>query len=404
MTAAWRTTARLACADLLAEKVLALCTVLSLAAVLAPLVVLAGLRAGVIAGLREALLEDPHAREVTNAANRSFDAALLAQLAARPDVAFLAPRTRTLAASLLLERPDAPGSGVRADLIPTAPGDPLLPAGSAPAASDRVVLSASAAARLHAAAGDVLAGRLARIRDSRRESVPLALQVQAVAAPAAFGRDAIFVTLALAAFVEDFQDNRADAPPDGIATLAVPQRMEFAGFRLYARRLDEVPALDAALRAQGIDVSSRAGDVADLLRVDANLTLLFALVAGLGASGFLVALGAGLWANVERKRVSLALLRFLGLRSGALRLFPVAQAVLLGLAGAAAALGVAYAAAGVVNVLFAGTLQLDRPLCRITGGTALLAALATVAGAAAAAAAAGTRAARVEAWEGVSSA
>ena len=111
----------------------------------APLVILAGLRAGVVQGLREVLLEDPRVREVATAANRSFDAGLLARLAARPDVAFLAPRTRTLSASLLVERPDAPGAGTRVELLPTAPGDPLLPAG--PSGADGIVLTASAAAR-----------------------------------------------------------------------------------------------------------------------------------------------------------------------------------------------------------------------------------------------------------------
>ncbi len=386
-------------ADLLAERLLASCTILALAAVLAPLVILAGLRAGVVQGLREILLEDPRVREITTASNRSFDAALLAQLAARPDVAFLAPRTRTLAASLLVERADAPGAGVRVELVPTAPGDPLLPVG--PAGTDTVVLTASAAARLRVGAGDAVVGRLARVLDGRRESVVLALVVQAVAPPSAFARDAAFVPLALAVLVEDFQDGRT-GPPAALAALAPPERAEYAGFRLYARRLEAVPALDAALRAQGIEVVSRAADVSGLLRVDRNLGLLFGLVAGLGGLGFLVSLGAGLWANVERKRVPLAQLRFLGLRAGLLRLFPVAQAAVLAALGAAAALAAALAASAVVNRIFAGTLALDRPLCLITPGLAAVAAAVSLVGAMLVAAAAGTRAARVEPWEGVS--
>ena len=395
----WSTAIRLAMADLLHERLLAACTVLALAAVLAPLVILAGLRAGLVQGLRELLLEDPRAREVTTAANRSFDAALLARLAARPDVAFLAPRTRTLAASLLVERPDAPGSGTRVELIPTAPGDPLLPVG--PVGTDSVVLTAPAAARLRVGAGDALSGRLARVLDGRRESVLLALTVQAVAPPAAFPRDAAFVPLALAVMVEDFQDGQG-SPPETVTALAAPDRAEYAGFRLYARRLEEVPALDAALQAQGIEVVSRAADVSGLLRVDRNLGLLFGLVAGLGGLGFLVSLGAGLWANVERKRVPLAQLRFLGLRAGSLQLFPMAQAVVLAALGVMAALAAALAAAVVVNRSFAGTLALDRPLCLITPGLAATAAAITLAGAVLVAAAAGTRAARVEPWEGVS--
>jgi len=395
----WGTAVRLAMADLLAERLLAACTILALAAVLAPLVILAGLRAGVVQGLRELVLEDPRAREVATAANRSFDAALLARLAARPDVAFLAPRTRTLAASLLVERSDAPGAGTRVELIPTAPGDPLLPAG--PEGAGHVVLTASAAARLRVGAGDALIGRLARVLDGRRESVPLALTVQVVAPPATFPRDAAFVPLALAVLVEDFQDGRV-GPPGDLSALAPADRAEYAGFRLYARRLEAVPALDSTLRAEGIEVVSRAADVSGLLRVDRNLGLLFGLVAGLGGAGFLVSLGAGLWANVERKRVALAQLRFLGLRAGALRLLPVAQALVLAALGVMVALAAALAASAVVNRTFAGTLALDRPLCLITPGLAAVAATVTLAGAALVAAAAGTRAARVEPWEGVS--
>ena len=395
----WGTAVRLAMADLLAERLLAACTILALAAVLTPLIVLAGLRAGVIQGLREALLEDPRAREVTTASNRNFDAGLLDRLAARPDVAFLAPRTRTLAASLLVERPGARDTGTRVELIPTAPGDPLLP--EAPTGTDTVVLTASAAARLRVSAGDALVGRLARVLDGRRESVVLALIVHAVAPPSAFGRDAAFVPLPLAVLVEDFQDGRI-GPPDTVAGLAPSDRADYAGFRLYARRLEAVPALDAALQAQGIEVVSRAADVSGLLRVDRNLGLLFGLVAGLGGLGFLVSLGAGLWANVERKRVPLAQLRFLGLRAGSLRLFPMAQAAVLAGLGAGTALAAALAASVVVNRAFAGTLALDRPLCLITPALAAMAASITLAGAVLVAAAAGSRAGRVEPWEGLS--
>lgn len=391
--------ALLAWADLRAEPLLAACTVLSLAAVLAPLVVLAGLRAGVVEGLRDALLQDPRTREVVTAANRSYPAELLGRLAARPDVAFLAPRTRTLAATLLLERPDAPGGGTRVELVPTALGDPLIPA--LPDATNAIVLSASAAARLRVQAGATLVGRLGRTREGRREAATLALTVAAVAPPSAFGREGAFVSLPLAVLVENYQDGLAAVPAD-VSALAPVARAEYAGFRLYARQLEDVPALDAGLTADGLEVVSRAGDVAGLLRVDRNLRLLFALVAGLGGTGFLVSLGAGLWANVERKRVPLAQLRFLGLRARAMRVFPVAQALALAGAGSALALGVAFAAAAVVNGAFAGLLALDRPLCVISPGLALSAAGATLAGAVLVSAAAGSRAARVEPWEGLS--
>ena len=385
----------LAMADLRHEKLLAFCTVLSLAAVLAPLIVLAGLRAGVVEGLRDLLLRDPRAREITTAANRDLPATLLRQLAARPDVGFLAPRTRTLSATLLVQRGDGPA--VRIELIPTGAGDPLLPV--APAEADTIVLTASAAARLGAAAGNRLDARLARIAGGQRESIPFVLRVAGIAPPAAFGREAAFVTLPLAVFVEDFQDGKIGAAAlDALPPVARP---DYAGFRLYARTLEDVPPLDAALRGQGIEVVSRAADVAGLLRVDRNLTLLFALVAGLGGAGFLVSLGAGLWANVARKRAALAQLRFLGLRAASLAAIPMMQSALLAALGTLFALGAAAMAAVVVNRAFAGTLALDRPLCLISPGLAAQAAAATLAGAVLVATAAGTRASRVEPWEGL---
>lgn len=387
---------RIAAADLWHDRRLGLCTVVALAAVLAPLLVLAGLRAGVIGGLREVLLQDPNARQVLSAANREISAAMLAELARRPDVEFLVPRTRTLAASLLVEMPN--GRQLRVELIPTAPGDPLLP-GGVPPKVDAVVLSAAAAARLGATAGARLSGRVVRLtQDGGRQVIVLPLRVEALAPVRAFSREAAFTTLPLATFVEDYQDGRVGAPTPG-ADLPHAARTSYAGFRLYARRLEQVPALDAALRADGLDVVSRAGDVAGLLTLDANLGLLLWLVAGLGGIGYLISLGAGLWAGVERRRPSLAILRFLGMRRRMLALVPLVQALALASVGSALALTVSVGAAGTLNHAFAGTLGLDRPLCRLTWSVCAAGTVLTMIGAAVAALAAGMQIARVEPWE-----
>lgn len=387
---------RIAVADLWHDRRLGLCTVLALAAVLAPLLILAGLRSGVVAGLREALLEDPNARQILSAANHEITPDVLYELRARPDVGFLVARTRTLAASLVIETAD--GKQLRVELIPSAPGDPLLP-GGAPSAPDALVLSTAAQARLGVGPGDALTGRLLRLRqDGGREVICLALHVQTIAPAHAFAREGAFVSLPLAVYVEDYQDGRVDAPT-ARGRYPVASRVSYAGFRLYARRLEQVPALDAALRARGIDVVSRAGDVAGLLALDAHLRLLLWLVAGLGGAGYLLSLGAGLWAGVERRRPSLAVLRFLGMPGRRLALLPTMQAVALGVLGAMLALAVSSLASVALNGVFAGTLGLDRPLCRIGWEIALTGLALTVAGATLASSIAGLRIARVEPWE-----
>jgi putative ABC transport system permease protein len=390
------TLVRIACADLWHDRRLGACTVLGLAAVLAPLLVLAGMRLGVIGGLREALLQDPNVRQILSAENREIPTATLAHIAARPDVAFLVPRTRTLAASLPLQAAD--GTTVRVELIPSAAGDPLLPDG-APATDDAVVLSAAAAARLGVAPGARLLGRLVRIREpGGRQLVLLDLRVQGVAPLRAFGREAAFVSVPLAAYIEAYQDGRTDRV-GSVAALPRPVQESYPGFRLYARRLEDVPGLDAALRAQGLTVVSRAADVAGLLALDTDLGLLFWFVAGLGGAGYLVSLGSGLWASVERRRGALALLRFLGMRGRTLALLPVMQSVVLAACGAALALAAAGAGAVVLNAAFAGTPGFDRPPCQLSWGIAAAAVALTLGGAAAAASAAGWRIGRVQPWE-----
>lgn len=393
-----RQAVRLALADLLADWLLGLCTMLALAAVLAPLIVLAGLRAGVVDGLRDLLLQDAHVREVVTIANRSFEQSLFDALVRRPDVSFVAPRTRSLSATMVLSQ--AGGSpNTRVELLPSGYGDPLI--ATPPQHANEIVLSTAAASRINAQPGQILTGSVARVKDGRREMLQLPLRVVAIAPPSAFGREGAFVTLDLAVLVEDFQDGTAGAP-DNLAEFSAEPRQSYAGFRLYARTLEDVPKLDSDLRAMGIDIVSRASDVANLLSVDRSLRLLFAMVAAMGGSGFLVSLGAGLWANVERKRVSLALLQFLGLHRAGLALFPLVQALTLSGLGAMIAIGAALLAQQTINVALAGTLAINRPLCVISPALMGIALGGTLAGALIVTLAASLRAARLEPWEGVS--
>ncbi|HYZ31829.1 MAG TPA: hypothetical protein VE684_06040, partial [Crenalkalicoccus sp.] len=343
--------AGLALRDLLHERTLSLCSAVGLAAVLAPLIVLFGLKHGVVEGLRAELIENPRSRMVVNAANRSFDAAFLARLAARPDVAFVIPRTRSLNTEARFERADRPGTVLRAELLATAPGDPLIPGLKRDGPRD-VIPSASFAARLGGLApGTALTLRAIRDRSGQREVLFLRVTVSAVAPPSAFGRDGVFVDLRVLRLVDGFVDGTLppEARPEDIAEAYGDQR--FAGFRAHARRLEDVTAIDHALRREGVEVETQAEQVEGLLGLDRGLTILFALLAGLGGVGYLVSLGVGLYANVERKIAELSLLRLIGLGRGDLLAFTLLQAGAIALAGSALAGSAALAVAAAVNRL-----------------------------------------------------
>jgi putative ABC transport system permease protein len=152
-----------------------------------------------------------------------------------------------------------------------------------------------------------------------------------------------------------------------------------------------------------VEVETLAEQVEGLLGLDRSLTLLFALLAGLGGVGYLVSLGVGLYANVERKQRDLSLLRLIGLSRRDLVVFPLLQALLIGLAGALLAAAVAMLVAGLVNSLpMAGANAAGaRTICLIEVQHLLLALGVTLSGAALSAAFAGYRAACIQPAEGL---
>jgi putative ABC transport system permease protein len=86
-------------------------------------------------------------------------------LAAQPEVGFIVPTTRQIAATVTLRPVGETKAAARAevDLIPTAQGDPLLVENGAPVPGhDEVVLSARAAQALNVQAGDKISATATR--------------------------------------------------------------------------------------------------------------------------------------------------------------------------------------------------------------------------------------------------
>ncbi|CAI3936461.1 ABC-type transport system involved in lipoprotein release [Commensalibacter communis] len=393
--------AKFAWKDLKSEPILSLCLVLGIVAVLAPLIVIAGLRSGVLTSVRQTLLEDPHAREIVNISNRSFTDQTLKQLANRKDVQFLAPRTRTLAASLFMEKQGDLGSGRHIMLTPTIKNDPLLKDIHPFIENNHeIILSQSAANHLHVKKGDEITAYLNRILNGQKQQVQFSLKIIGIVPPSITDQDSAYVTLPLAVGIENYQDGIKDWSPQ-LKDLPLPAQTIYSGFRLYTHNINELPTLDADLRKTGIDIISKAGDVEGLLSLDKRLSLLFICVASLGGCGLCISLGAGLWANTERKRKSLALLRFNGFSALDLILFPLVQAIILALSGAIIALGAAYGAGQLINILFSSVLPPNHALFLLNNWIILGALGLTVMGGIIVSLLSGNRAAKIQPWEGV---
>jgi putative ABC transport system permease protein len=390
----------LATRDYLHEWQMSVCFMLGLAAVLGPMMVLFGLKFGIVGGMMEQLIEDPGNREIRPIGSGRYDRTWLDSVRARPDVTFLVPRTRSIAATIDL-------AGARSsrilpvELIASASGDPLLAADEPlPEGLDRVVMSRSTADKLKVKAGDLLDGSLVRRYRGQQERVHLTLTIAAVAPERAFQRDGAFVSVELLEALEDFRDGREVDVLDWPGTRSNAER-SYAGFRLYARSINDVADLREEFSRIGVEVHTQVAGIELVQRMDRNLTAIYWAIAVIGLVGFSMSLGANLWANVDRKRKQLSVLRLVGYRTRDIVWFPMVQALFTAITGWALAVIIYFATAWLINDMMAGQVQAGQLVCRLLPVHYAIALAVTCSSALIAAGLAGLRSARIEPSEGL---
>ena len=396
--AAWRTALGLACRDFLYEWRISACLVLALAAVLAPLLVLFGLKLGIIATMSERLLRDPQNLEVILVGSNRLGPDWFAALKQRPDVGFVVPRTRSLAATL-----DLMGEGGKAltgvEMVPTGPGDPLVVPPLRPLiGAGAILISQSAARSLGVDMGGRVTAVVARTLRGERQAARFGLVVAGVLPESAFGRDGVFVTNELLTATEDFRDGYAAPLLGGGADDAAPPAgpRSYASARLFARGLDDVGPLADLLRGQGIEARTHAAEIETVKSIDRVLSFIFSVIAAIAVIGYGLSLSASLWANVDRKRKDLALLRLMGFPGGAVMAFPATQALLVAVVGTSLSLAAYWGVSVLFNQALSSNLAANEFVCRLPPLYALAAVAATAVLVLAASAIGGYRASRID--------
>ncbi|MEW8232078.1 MAG: FtsX-like permease family protein [Candidatus Thiodiazotropha endolucinida] len=374
--------------------------IIALAAVLGPMMILYGLKFGIVGSMLNNLIEDPRNREVRPIGSGRYDSAWIEQLQAREEIDFIVPRTRAIAATIDLKS-QAAKRIVSVEMIPTGPGDPLLKARTIPENLQQIVLSEKAAQRLKVKTGDEINGSLSRRYKGRSERVHVTLQVVDVARHASFTRDGAFTNLSLLEAAEDFRDGRAVPVFGWSGTNTANEERTYPSFRLYTRSIYDVAPISDALQKLGIEVNTRAADIDIVRSMDQNLSLVFWLIALIGLIGFSFSLGASLWANVDRKRKELSVLRLVGFRTGEIIWFPVLQSAFTAFFGWLTASLIYLAVSFTINGLFMSQTEDGETICRLLPDHFLVALLLTLVSSIVAASLAGYRAASVEPSEGL---
>lgn len=342
----------LALRELRHEWLPALCFVAALVGGLAPLLIILALKNGVIDAMVNRLVEDPANREIIAIGAGAHGPDFLARLAARPDVAFVLPATRSINAQAnALRNPATRALEQAVTMIPSAPGDPLL--GGAAVAPGAVVLSDELARGLGAGPGQQVEILIGREIAGRRETARALFDIRAVLPPEAYARKAVFLSLSDLVATERFRDDPS-VTVDGWRS-AVPEPGSYASFRLYAKRLEDLRGLEQALRAEGVDARPRAQNAALLIGFRDNLAFLYMVIAVLGVAGFWAAMAANLRGMVARQRLNFSLLALIGMKTRVRRMVPLVQAVVLVLSGIVLTLVLVLGLVAAVNAAFRGT-------------------------------------------------
>jgi putative ABC transport system permease protein len=362
---------RLALADLFSERVHLVCTIAMIVGVVVPLGILLGVKTGVFAALMDNLRADREILRVAIPYNTvSFTAADAEEVRGWPETAFVAVSSRSVALKLNVKK--VGGNRIReANLIPTGPGDPVLPPGVVPQGMT-VAVAGPLADILDIAPGDRLLGALGR-GSPVTDRLALDFTVAQVLPRAALGQEALLVDPQVIDRIEAFIDGYA-LPDWGVeAGRPLAGRVErYESLRVYARDLEDVAPLEARIRQRfEVITGSQAARVAGLLALGRNLDLALSLVASAALGGLFAALLSSFWAMVQRKRLMLATLGLVGVTPAGLALVPVVQAAAAALMGALASLLLLGAFAQAAQWLFAGALPAGASVIRLAPLTLL---------------------------------
>lgn len=222
---------RLAVKDILHDWLLSSCLILAIASIIAPLLILFGLKFGTIETLRSRLIEDPKNREIRPLSSSSFTREWIETTATgSSDISFIVPMTRQISTSVQVHHPS--GNKATLSFAPTGEGDPLLlENGVVIPDSGACVLTEVAATALKAEVGDEVSFHVRRIIKGRTETGKFNLQVAGILDSRASALKTAFVQLSLLEAVEDYKDGRA-----------VPE-MGWEGSKPYAYAVYEGAAL-----------------------------------------------------------------------------------------------------------------------------------------------------------------
>ena len=196
--------------DLFHEKLITINLILGTAAIIAPLLILFGIKFGIIETMSARLINDPKNLEIRPISSRSYSPSWFEAIKKNERVNFVIPMTRQLSSSVEIQSISSAGKSVTADLIATSKGDPLLlQNGGLIPDNKSCVLSHSLAKKLELHKGDMIQCSVSRYVNKKIQKSSVSLKVIAILSERASFLKSIYVPLDFVANIEQYKDGLA---------------------------------------------------------------------------------------------------------------------------------------------------------------------------------------------------
>lgn len=341
---------KLALCSLRFDKIISICIVASLCAVIAPLLLLFSLRFGIISNLEHKLSSNPSNLEIRMMSGYRLDQQFFDELKNNPHIGFVIPLTRSLSVTANISFNGRIVQNL--ETLPTAAGDPIVRemGFDGELSLTEAYLSETTAQDLGLKTGDTFKFVISRITDNKTVNAVVPFTLKGIVKKELLPHKTIMVNFNTLVYMEDFRDG-FEPPVFSDGSNPNSERQNFAKARIYVKSLNDLEPVSRMLR-QNYSISDKLASVENLKAISKVLSFIFTTIALTSIAGGVMATIGLIFTNLSRLEKTFALLFLSGLSKGGVFFIVVIQNFILSVCAYLCSLGLFYAGMFTFNLYF----------------------------------------------------
>lgn len=341
---------KLALCSLRFDKIISICIVASLCAVIAPLLLLFSLRFGIISNLEHKLSSNPSNLEIRMMSGYRLDQQFFDELKNNPHIGFVIPLTRSLSVTANISFNGRIVQNL--ETLPTAAGDPIVRemGFDGELSLTEAYLSETTAQDLGLKTGDTFKFVISRITDNKTVNAVVPFTLKGIVKKELLPHKTIMVNFNTLVYMEDFRDG-FEPPVFSDGSNPNSERQNFAKARIYVKSLNDLEPVSRMLR-QNYSITDKLASVENLKAISKVLSFIFTTIALTSIAGGVMATIGLIFTNLSRLEQTFALLFLSGLSKGGVFFIVVIQNFILSVCAYLCSLGLFYAGMFTFNLYF----------------------------------------------------